>query len=104
MTEERLCSVTDVGPGKARRFELGDLSVAVVRIGDGWYAIGDRCSHEDVSLSEVEVLGDTAEIECSKHGSCFSLTDGQPSCLPATKPVPVYDIRVDGDDVYLVVP
>jgi 3-phenylpropionate/trans-cinnamate dioxygenase ferredoxin subunit len=56
-----------------------------------------------VSLSEGEVLCDDKEIECWKHGSSFSLVDGEPQSLPATRPVPVYDVRVEGDDVIVVV-
>ena len=58
-----------------------------------------RCTHQDFSLSEGEVDEDEREIECWKHGSTFSLETGEPQSLPATKPVPVYDVRVDGDDV-----
>ena len=46
---------------------------------------------------------DTLEIECWKHGSCFSLLDGTPNTLPATQPVPVYEVRIDGDDVLVVI-
>ncbi len=56
--------------------------------------IGDRCTHQDFSLSEGEVDGDTCHIECWKHGSSFSLVTGQPDALPATRPVPVYAARV----------
>ncbi len=42
---------------------------------------------------------DSLEIECWKHGSCFSLVSGDPNSLPATRPEPVYEVRVDGDDV-----
>ena len=100
---ERVCSLTDVDNGEARRFDLGNLAVAVVRIGDDWYAIGDRCTHQDVSLSEGEVLADSLELECWKHGSCFSLVDGQPHALPATKPVPTYTVKIEGDDVFVEV-
>ena len=103
MMEERLCGVDDVEPGQARRFVLGALDIAVVRIGDDWYAIGDRCTHQDVSLSEGEVLADSLELECWKHGSCFSLVDGQPHALPATKPVPTYTVKIEGDDVFVEV-
>jgi len=34
----------------------------------------------------------------------FDLRTGQPCSLPATKPVPVYALRVDGDDVSVVLP
>jgi 3-phenylpropionate/trans-cinnamate dioxygenase ferredoxin subunit len=48
-------------------------------------------------LSEGDVEG--CEIECWLHGSRFDLRTGKPSGPPATEPVPVYAVRVDGDDV-----
>ena len=104
MIEERLCSITDVEPGQARRFTLGALDIAVVRVGDDWYAIGDTCTHQKVSLSEGEIDESELQIECWKHGSCFSLVTGEPSALPATRPVPVYELRIDGADVLVVQP
>jgi 3-phenylpropionate/trans-cinnamate dioxygenase ferredoxin component len=100
----RLCSTDDVKSGSARRFDVDGYRIALVRIGDDWYAIGDRCSHEDYSLSEGDVWEEEREIECPKHGSTFDLCTGEPQTLPATKPVPVYEVRVDGDDVNVVLP
>lgn len=99
MTTARLCAVDDLKPGEARRFDVGQHRIALVRIGDDFYAIGDTCSHADVSLSEGEVNTDTCEIECWKHGSSFSLETGEPQTLPATQPVPVYTVKLDGNDV-----
>ena len=98
----RVCGRDDVKSGEAARFDLEGLRLCLVRIGDDFYAIGDRCSHEDYSLSEGEVFTEEREIECWKHGSTFSLIDGEPQTLPATKPVPVYDVIIDGDDVLVV--
>jgi len=98
---ERICSVHDIAPGTARRFDLGRVPIAVVRVEDDWFAIGDRCTHQDISLAEGEVHAAEREIECWKHGSCFSLETGAPNSLPATKATPVYAIRLDGDDVYV---
>ena len=75
----------------------------MVRLGDDWYVIGDECSHADYSLAEGDVWVDECEIECPKHGSTFSLTTGEPQTLPATQPVPVYPVRVDGDDVMVTI-
>ena len=100
--EERICSVHDVPDGEARRFTLGKLGVCIVRLGDSWFAINDTCSHQKVSLADGMVDADHQRIECYKHGSCFSLTTGEPDSLPATKAVPVYDLRIDGDDVLVV--
>ena len=101
---ERLCRVDDLAPGTARRFDVGRHRIALVRIGDDFYAVGDRCSHADFSLSEGEVWPDELEIECWKHGSTFSLKTGEPQSLPATRPVPVYDVRVEGDEVWVELP
>lgn len=103
MTRVRVCSVADVEPNSAAKFVVDGLAVAIVRIEDDWYAIGDRCSHADVSLSEGEVDPGDRHLECWKHGSRFSLESGEPDTLPATKPVPVFTVKVEGDDVLLEV-
>ena len=89
--------------GAARRFDVDGHRICVVRIGEDFYAIGDRCSHADFSLAEGEVYPEEREIECWKHGSTFSLVDGKPQSLPATRPVPTYDVKVEGDDVLVVI-
>lgn len=99
----RVCAPGDVPQGGALRVEVDGHPVALVRIGDDLYAVGDICSHQRISLSEGEVLPDSREIECWKHGSAFSLETGQPSALPASRPVPVFDVIVEGDDVYVEV-
>jgi 3-phenylpropionate/trans-cinnamate dioxygenase ferredoxin subunit len=100
----RLCDRSEIEPGTVRRFEVGPHRIAVVRIEDDFYAIGDTCSHEDYSLSEGEVFAEECEIECWKHGSAFDLRSGEPRSLPATKPVPVYEISLAGDDVMVELP
>ena len=99
MTIARVCSVDDVEPDSAKQVVVDGHKIALVRIGDDFYAIGDECSHEDYSLSDGEVFQDEREIECWKHGTTFSLLDGSPQSLPATKPVPVYDVSIEGNDV-----
>ena len=96
--------VSDVKPGRSRRFDVDGHRLCVVHIGDDWYVIGDECSHEDYSLSEGDVWEDECEIECPKHGSTFSLVTGEPQTLPATRPVPVYAVRIDGDNVVVTLP
>jgi 3-phenylpropionate/trans-cinnamate dioxygenase ferredoxin subunit len=98
-----VCAVDEIEDCSARRVDVDGERIAVVRIGDDFYAIGDRCSHADYSLSEGDVLCDEYEIECWKHGSTFSLKTGEPQSLPATKPVPVYDVIVDGGRVMVKV-
>lgn len=103
MTAHVVCSLDDLASGTARRFDVEGRAVAVVRLGDDVYAIGDTCSHADVSLSEGEVHADTCELECWKHGSAFSLVTGQPNTLPATQPVPVYVAKVEAGHIVIEV-
>jgi 3-phenylpropionate/trans-cinnamate dioxygenase ferredoxin component len=104
-TREAVCEFSELQPGTARRFVVAGTAVAVVRIDDRVYAIGDVCSHANVSLSEGEVWCEEGEIECPKHGSTFSLTTGEPATLPATQPVPVFDAEVvDGKVLVTVTP
>lgn len=84
----------ELAPGTARRVDVAGVAVAVVRIADEVYAIGDVCSHANVSLSEGEVWCDERELECPKHSSTFSLVTGEPVTLPATQPVAVFMARV----------
>jgi len=77
-------------PGRRRAYRRGRV-----------YAIHDVCSHANVALSEGEVAD--GEIECWLHGSTFALATGKPTCLPAVEPVPVYPVKIEGDDVYVAV-
>lgn len=98
MTVERVGRLDDMDACSVRQVTVDGHVIALVRIDDDVYAIGDVCSHQNISLSEGEVLCEDRQLECWKHGSAFSLVDGEPSALPATKPVPVYDVCVvDGE-------
>ena len=101
MSGVRVCALSDLADGSATRFDVAGRAVAVVRLGDAVYAIGDTCSHADVSLSEGEVWADDCAIECGKHGSRFDLRTGHPDTLPATQPVPVFVASVVAGDVVI---
>ena len=95
-----VCSVAELpAPGRARRFEVAGVPVAVVATEGELFALADTCSHDEVSLADGEVDGHT--IECWLHGSRFDVRTGKALCLPARKSVHVYDIKVDDDGVYL---
>jgi 3-phenylpropionate/trans-cinnamate dioxygenase ferredoxin subunit len=98
----RACAVADVADSGAIHVDVAGKPVAVVRSDGEVFAIHDVCSHAEVALSEGEIDGQT--IECWLHGSRFDLVTGRPTGLPATKPVPVYPVKIDGDDVLVDLP
>lgn len=100
MAAELVCRVDEVAVKSALRVEINDVPVAIVKDSEGvLHAIGDTCSHAEISLSEGDVEGCT--IECWAHGSSFDLNTGEPLTLPAYEPVPVFELKTIGDDVYV---
>jgi nitrite reductase/ring-hydroxylating ferredoxin subunit len=93
----RACALGDVADGEAIGVQVAGEPVAIVRTRGEVFAIRDVCSHAEVPLSEGEVDGCT--IECWLHGSRFDLRTGKPTGMPATEPVPVYPVKIEGDDV-----
>ncbi len=98
MSFEFVCPAGDVAKGSVISTEIDGVEIAVVHADDDqFYAVRDECSHASIQLSEGEVDGCT--LECWLHGSRFDLRTGEPTGLPATEPVAVYPVRVEGDDL-----
>ncbi len=97
MTGVRVASLADLADDTAVQVEVDGVPVCLARSGGEVFAVGDRCSHADVSLSEGDV--EDGAVECWLHGSRFDLRTGAPSGLPANRPVPTYPVRIEGDDV-----
>ncbi len=93
--EHDVCQFAELADGAVLRAQVAGVVLAVVRLGEDVFAVADTCSHANYSLSDGEVLADTCELDCPKHGSAFSLVTGEPASLPATDPVAVYPARVD---------
>jgi 3-phenylpropionate/trans-cinnamate dioxygenase ferredoxin subunit len=83
------------------RVDVGEEHIAVFRVDDAVYAIGDRCSHAEASLSEGELFG--TDVECPRHGAEFDITTGQQKSLPATKPVPCYKTDIRDGEVFITI-
>jgi 3-phenylpropionate/trans-cinnamate dioxygenase ferredoxin subunit len=91
----RVATLGELEVDTPKRVEIDSTPVSVVRTEGEVFAIYDICSHANVSLSEGEV--EDCQIECWLHGSSFDLRTGKPSGLPATRPVPVYPVKIEGD-------
>jgi len=100
MAASMVCALSDLAPNTAMKVVVDGVAIAVVLDSAGdVHAIGDVCTHGDISLSEGFVEDDT--LECWAHGSKFKLTTGKPLTLPAYEPVPVYKVTIDDGDVYI---
>lgn len=99
----RAAPVTLLPEGALVRLDLGGKAICLAHVpGQGFYAIEDRCPHEEASLSEGELCG--CEIECPLHYSRFDLRTGEALSLPATEPASVFLVSVEDDEIYVDVP
>jgi len=100
MAATKVCALDELAPNAAKRVEVDGVAIAVVVDSAGTvHALGDVCTHGDISLSEGFVEDDT--LECWAHGSKFELTTGKPLTLPAYEPVAVYTVTITDGDVYI---
>jgi 3-phenylpropionate/trans-cinnamate dioxygenase ferredoxin component len=95
MTKAALLS--DLADQMPFRVEVEGVPVCLVRFGDGVKAVHDTCSHQQWSLADGMVWGNS--IECSLHGSTFDLDTGQPEALPANRPIPTFPVEIDSNSV-----
>jgi 3-phenylpropionate/trans-cinnamate dioxygenase ferredoxin component len=98
-----VCPVTDLPPGAMRLVEWDDVEIGVFNCAGAYYAIEDRCSHDDGPLAEGELDEDACTVECPRHGARFDLKTGKPLTLPAYVPVDTFPVVVDDDVIKLEV-
>lgn len=96
----RVCAEAEIETGTAVKVVIDGVPIALVKDSAGTcFAIGDTCSHADVSLSEGFI--EEGRVECWGHGARFDLSTGRALTLPATDPVPVYHLEIVDGDVYV---
>lgn len=100
MAAVKVCRADDLSVKSAVKVTIDGTPIALVKDSSGAiHAIGDTCSHGEISLSEGFVEDDT--LECWAHGSKFDLATGKPRNFPAFEPVPVYTVTLQDGDVYI---
>ena len=98
-----VCTVSELPVGERKLVEWEDLEIGVFNCDGAYFAIEDRCSHDDGPLAEGEFDADTCTVECPRHGSLFDLRTGRPKTLPAYQPVETFAVHVEDDTVKLEV-
>jgi 3-phenylpropionate/trans-cinnamate dioxygenase ferredoxin component len=98
-----VCTVSDLPPGERKLVEWEDLEIGVFNCGGEYFAIEDRCSHDDGPLAHGELDDERCTVECPRHGSLFDLRTGKPKTLPAYVPVDTFPVHVDDDTIRLEV-
>ena len=95
----KVASLGELPEGELLSVEVDGRSICLARVEDEVYAFADKCSHRDFPLSNGELDGDDCTITCEWHGARFDMRTGKALSLPATRPIPVFACRVEGDDI-----
>jgi 3-phenylpropionate/trans-cinnamate dioxygenase ferredoxin subunit len=95
MADLNVCPVEELPPGELKIVRAGELAIGVYNLGGEYYAIEDRCSHDDGPLAEGDFDPDRLVVICPRHGSEFDLRTGRPLTLPAYLPVETFEVFVE---------
>lgn len=87
--------VTTIKNGTAKPFTIDGQDILIANLDGEFFAIEDRCSHEDSRLSLGCLKGDL--IDCTLHGSRFNVKTGLPVEEPAVDPVRTFKVRIKND-------
>jgi 3-phenylpropionate/trans-cinnamate dioxygenase ferredoxin component len=100
----RVASLGDLPDDEVVAAEVDGTAICLVKLDGEVYAFADKCSHRDYPLNHGELDVEECAITCEWHGAQFDIRTGRPLSLPATKPIPVYAVRLEGDDVLVARP
>jgi 3-phenylpropionate/trans-cinnamate dioxygenase ferredoxin subunit len=92
-------TLEDCPPGSFRSVMVGINPVVLANVDGTIYAVLDRCSHEDLPLSDGEVEG--SNLVCQYHGARFDLASGAPRGLPAVKPIKTFPVEIREDGIFV---
>lgn len=94
-----VCKTNDIpDPGK-QLLEIGDRVVVLFHVAGEFYCIDDVCTHDGGPLGEG-ALQDHA-IECPRHYAKFDIRTGKALTMPATQDTAAYEVKVEGDQVFV---
>jgi nitrite reductase/ring-hydroxylating ferredoxin subunit len=96
---EPVASVTDVPEGNiVQRVLSSGEAVCLVNHKGTISALSDICTHQHFPISQGDLLPD-GTVQCAWHGAKYDCRTGEVRQVPATSPLPVFEVRLEGDTV-----
>ena len=92
-----VAKTSEIAPGTVKVVHVDGVPIGVANVDGKFYAFADVCTHDDGPVAEGELDG--YQIECPRHGARFDIRTGAVRLLPAVVPIPVYPLRIEGDEI-----
>ncbi len=99
MTRQKIGTKKDFETVRMKGVEAGGKEILVVRTGENFTAIGNRCTHMGCRLISGTLDGEV--VQCPCHGSRFSVLTGEVVRGPARQPEAVYPVTVENEDLFV---
>jgi 3-phenylpropionate/trans-cinnamate dioxygenase ferredoxin subunit len=96
---QRVAIASEISEGDKRVYSISGKRILICHTEGSFYAIDDRCTHDNGPLGEGEMF-DT-QVECPRHGARFDLKTGKALCLPAVGAVSTYDIEIRDGEIWI---
>jgi nitrite reductase/ring-hydroxylating ferredoxin subunit len=90
---------SDLQPGQMKWVAVDRERVLLVNAEGTYYALQDKCGHQWAPLSRGTLQGFV--IECPLHFACFDVRTGALLSGPVATDIPIYDVRVEAETVYV---
>jgi 3-phenylpropionate/trans-cinnamate dioxygenase ferredoxin subunit len=90
-----VCPVEELPSCSVKIVYAGSIAVGVYNLGGEYFALEDRCSHDDGPLCEGDFDCDEGVAICPRHGANIDIRTGRPLTLPAVQPVNTFPVRVE---------
>jgi len=94
LAELDVSPVEELPPGSVKIVYAGSLAVGVYNLNGEFYALEDRCSHDDGPLCEGDFDAEEGVAICPRHGANIDIRSGRALTLPAVEPVNTFPVRV----------
>jgi nitrite reductase/ring-hydroxylating ferredoxin subunit len=94
-----VAKAAELAPGQMKWVAVNGERLVLANVKGAYYAISDVCGHRNAPLSRGRLDGYL--IECPLHFAQFDVRTGELVNGPVSTAVAVYQVRVDGETVYI---
>lgn len=98
----KVATINDIPAGEMRSFNVDHAPVVICNVNNKYYALADECSHDSAPISDGHLDGNN--VVCPRHGATFDLPTGDVTGPPAVVGIEKYELKIDGEDILVMVP
>ena len=92
-------TASGLAPGAMTWVAVDRERVLIANVDGAFYALQDSCGHRQMPLSKGRLEGHV--VECPLHFATFDVRTGKLLSGPSAADVPIYEVQVKDDTVYV---